>query len=142
MIRDYFTHEDGKLSIVTDSGIWEYPDDGYLDFDTVEIPVRLEANWGSIYSLVNQAVLYDIRVDYHGVGAGKFVVELYINDETTPYHTLSYPVTSNLMKWRKLPPRGVIRSLRIKIETEGVVEEFEISKILIGLVRRASTGNR
>jgi len=140
MIRDYFTHADGKLSIVTDGGIYEYPDSGFLDFGTKQIPVRLEANWGNLYSLVNQSVMYDLRIDYLAEGTGTFDVELYINDEATPYHTLSFPVSQTGVAQRKLPPRGRIRSLRIVL-IGGITGSFEVSRITLGLVKRPTIGS-
>lgn len=142
MIYDYYTHENGKLAMVTHNGIFAYPDTDHYDFGDKEISVKLDTTWGNLYDLINQRVLYDIRIDYHGVGDGVFEVALYINDELTPFHTLEYPVSYDGVMWRRLPARGRIKSLRTVVDVGEDVEEFEISRITIGLVKRANIGNR
>lgn len=142
MIRDYYTHEDGKLSIITDSGIFEYPALHYIDFDDTIIPVKTQANWGDLYNLVNQYVLYNLRIDYHGEGSGTFKVRLYINDEETPFTELTFPIPHSGIMERRLQPRGRIRSLRLEIDDVTTNDEFKISRISLGVAQRPNIGNR
>jgi hypothetical protein len=156
VIRHFVTDPDGRVSILGGDAIVTYPHHEYRDLVSYDgesyesgILTKIFLSWGSAYKVATNYVLDDLMIDYEGrslTGDAYFLVHLYVNSESEPFHTKRFPVDRHGVMVRSLPPRGRIRNLRVEIEIpeehEDNVQEFNISKVAVGVAERQNVGNR
>lgn len=140
------------------SGLLRYPlkssssylyKDGVSTTDTggTAITTRLTINVGSIYGLVQNAVLGALWIDQIAdVSAGvnaMFHVELFANNETIAFETKKQAASWRTIT-RMLPPRGQLERLKVRLSlpAASTINRWEVSKLSLGLKRQLRIGNR
>ena len=116
---------------------------------TKGITTKLLLNFGNLYSLVSNAVLYDILVDSVGTmrtGAGTYNLKFYANLETSAFDTKTQDYTAKSSP-RSIAPRGPIESLQLELSLIGNsnlqnYKKWEISRLSLGHVTQPRIGNR
>jgi hypothetical protein len=163
-LKYYSNSLDKSFTLGQQNGILKYPNrSGNFYFqDNVDLLIddptnniygiigRLAINIGSVYDLMQNAVLFCIILDYEGddmTGTEKFDLKLYANGSTTPFDSKKYYVRK--LKHvpdepRPIEPYGQIQQLKVEIllpvATRQKVKKFNLSTIKLGFLRQTRIG--